>query len=318
MMRRWDRALPLLVGSVLLAACSSAAGRPAGPEPGGAVVSSAVATAAPQTPDRAHAAVGSVLSPPGAAGIVWRAEGSDVQGRPATYVAQADAGSIGLLWIDPSSVSFRLVPGLKVPEGGPALPADNRPSTWLTRMVAAFNGGFMLKDKVGGYFYAHHTVSPLVAGLGALEITTDGRLTVGRWGRDLRLSSRTVVVRENLPLLVDDGRSQVAATDTVRTWGIANGGLWTANRSALGELADGSLVYAYGHDVRPAAMAQALVRVGVQRAMVLDMNKSWPGGFVYWHTPQGLVGQRIQPMETHAPSVYQRRYTKDFIVVQAR
>ncbi len=307
-----------MVGSVLLAACSTTAGRPTGPEPAAAVVSSDGATAAPQPLDRAHAAVGSVLLPPEAAGIVWRAEGSDVLGRPATYVAQADAGSIGLLWIDPSSVSFRLVPGLKVPEGGPALPADNRPSTWLPRMVAAFNGGFMLKDKVGGYFYAHHTVSPLVAGLGALEITTDGRLTVGQWGRDLRLTPRTVVVRENLPLLVDDGRSQVAATDTVRTWGIANGGLWTANRSALGELADGSLVYAYGHDVRPAAMAQALVRVGAQRAMVLDMNKSWPGGFVYRHTPQGLVGQRIQPMETHAPSVYQRRYTKDFIVVQAR
>ncbi len=318
MMRRRDWALHFVGGFVLLTACSTTVPQPLAPKPGGAVGSPAGATAGAASPDPAHAAVGHVLSPPEAAGIVWRAEGSDVQGRPATYVAQADAGSIGLLWIDPSSVSFRLVPGFKVPEGSPVLPADNRPSTWLPRMVAAFNGGFMLKDKVGGYFYAHRTVSPLVAGLGALEITTDGRLAIGKWGRDLRLTPQTVVVRENLPLLVDNGRIQVAPTDTVRTWGIANGGLWTANRSALGELADGSLVYAYGHDVRPAAMAEALVRVGAQRAMVLDMNKSWPGGFVYRHTPQGLVGQRIQPLESHAPSVYHRRYTKDFIVVQAR
>jgi hypothetical protein len=261
---------------------------------------------------------GASLSPPRASGLDWHVAGSLVRGQPVTYVATTDAGAIGLMWIDPTRVDFRLVPGRKVPEGGPSLGVDNQPQTWVPRMVAAFNGGFLLLDHVGGYYYAHRTVAPLRAGLGALEITTDGRLQVGQWGRDLTLTTRTVAVRENLPLLVDHFRAMTRATDTARTWGLANGGLWTANRSALGEMPDGSLVYAYGHDVRPSAMARALTSVGVQRAMVLDMNKSWPGGFVYWRTPAGLHGSRIQPQEYHAPSVYYARYTKDFVVVLAR
>ena len=225
---------------------------------------------------------------------------------------------MGLLWIDTSAVSFRLIPGVKFPEGSPALPADNLPSTWVPRMVAAFNGGFELKDKVGGYYYDHRTLSPLVPGLAALVISSDGRAAVGQWGRDLTLTRRTVVVRENLPLLVDNFTAQTAPTDTPRTWGIANGGLWTANRSALGELADGSLVFAYGHDVRPDAMSAAMVLVRARTAMVLDMNKSWPGGFVYAHTAAGMSGQRIQPQEYHVPSVYYARYTKDFVAVLLR
>ena len=138
------------------------------------------------------------------------------------------------------------------------------------------------------------------------------------WDRDLHLTAQTVAVRENLPLLVDDFRSRTSPADTARTWGLANGGLWTANRSALGELADGALVFAYGHDLRPAAMAAAMVEVGARRAMVLDMNKSWPGGFVYRQTSHGPVGQRIQPQEYHAPSVYFTRYVKDFVAVLRR
>jgi hypothetical protein len=258
------------------------------------------------------------LSPPQVAGVSWRPEGTTVLGRPVTYVARTDGGAIGLLWIDPTSVVFRLVPGVKVPEGGPASPADDQPSTWVPRLVAAFNGGFLLGDHVGGYYYLHRTVAPLADGVGSLAIDAAGHLQVGRWGRDLSMTPTTVVVRQNLPLLVDHGRPMTASTDTARTWGLANGGLWTANRSALGVRWDGSLVYAYGHEVRPFAMAAALVGVGVQRAMVLDMNKSWPGGFVYWHTPAGIHGLRVQPQEYHAPGVYYRRYTKDFVAVLLR
>jgi hypothetical protein len=257
------------------------------------------------------------LAPPKIPGIAWQARGSAVDGRPATYVAEAGP-SVGLLWIDPTLVTFRLVPGVKVPEGGPALPEDNQPQTWVPRMVAAFNGGFLLKDGVGGYYDAGRVVAPLVPGFAALAITRDGRAQVGRWGRDLGLTSATVTVRQNLPLLVDHFRAMTSPRDSARTWGLANGDLWTANRSAVGERPDGALVYAYGHEVRAQAMADALVRVGVERAMVLDMNKSWPGGFVYWHTSTGVHGLPVQPLEYHAPSVYFARYTKDFVVVLAR
>ena len=305
----------------LLSACSAgSAGSSEGPAstPGSThaasrPVASRTATASGSaTPAVAH------LSPPVAAGVRWRAAGSVVNGVAATYIASTSGGSVGLLWIDPSVVSFRLIPGYKVPEGGPATSADNKPSTWVPRMVAAFNGGFLLKDHVGGYYADHRMVRPLVPNLAAFAITSDGRLAVGAWGRDLQLTSKTVAVRQNLRLLVDHGRAQTSTSDGPRTWGIANGGLWTANRSALGELADGSLVFAYGHETRAATMAAALVQVGAQRAIALDMNKSWPGGFVYRHTAGAIVGQRVHPLQYHSPSVYYARYTKDFVAVLRR
>ena len=173
------------------------------------------AASASATPTVAH------LSPPVAAGVTWRAAGSVVNGVAATYIASTAGGAVGLLWIDPSVVSFRLIPGYKVPEGGPATPADGKPSTWVPRMVAAFNGGFLLKDGVGGYYADHRMVRQLVPNLAAFEITSDGRLAVGAWGRDLQLTSKTVAVRQNLRLLVDHGRAQTSTSDGPRTWGIA-------------------------------------------------------------------------------------------------
>jgi hypothetical protein len=221
---------------------------------------------------------------------------------------------VGLLWMDPTLVRFRYVPGYQVPEGGPQAPADSHPSTWVTRMVAAFNGGFKLSDGVGGYRYAGRTVASLRAGLATFVITTSGRLTVGAWGRDMRLTPDTVVVRQNLPLLVDGFASRVSASDTPRTWGVANGGLWTANRSALGELPNGSIVFAYGANVLPSSMASAMIMLGVRTAMMLDMNKSWPGGFSYDHRHGTIVGRAIQPNIWHSPSVYYAEFTKDFVV----
>jgi hypothetical protein len=313
---KWlPRGLPLAVVLLVLASCSTTRLTNAHPEGTPTVTATPMATlpTAAASPSAA-----SRLAPPRVAGLSWRPAGSVVNGVPATYVAQTDGGAIGLLWIDPTAVSFRLIPGKKVPEGSPVLPADNVPSTWIPRMVAAFNGGFLLTDGVGGYYYARRLVRPLVSGLAAFEITSNGRLSVGAWGRDLRLTPQTVAVRQNLPLLVDNHQSRIAPTDKPRTWGEANGGLWTANRSALGQLDDGSLVFAYGHELRPAAMAQAMLQVGARAAMVLDMNKSWPGGFVYSHLAGHIAGQRIQRLEYHSPSVYYARFTKDFVAVLRR
>ena len=323
---RGSPAIGLVLPLVVLAACSNAAAGVPGPTarslasaagPASASMSPQPSMSPPAASPKPKPAVWP-LSPPAVAGLTWRAEGTRTARGPVTYVARTDGGAIALLWIDPAAVSFRLIPGLSVPEGSPVTAADRSPSTWVPRMVAAFNGGFMLKDGVGGYYYAHQLVRPLRSGLGTLEITADGRLQVGAWGRDLALTSQTIAVRQNMPLLVDRYVAQTRPGDTASTWGIANGGLWTASRSALGVLADGSLVFAYGHEVRPSAMSAAMVLVRAREAMVLDMNRSWPGGFVYSHPAGAIAGLRIQSQEWHTPSVYYARFTKDFVAVLLR
>jgi hypothetical protein len=87
---------------------------------------------------------------------------------------------------------------------------------------------------------------------------------------------------------------------------------YVTNRSALGELADGTLIYEFGYHVTPSQMATAMTQVHARTAMSLDMNGSWPMAFTYTHAA-GVHGVRIDSREYHDPSVYYTRYRKDFI-----
>jgi hypothetical protein len=73
-------------------------------------------------------------------------------------------------------------------------------------LVAAFAGGFLLKVSQGGYFSEGRFVAPLRAGVASLVIYKDGLARVGQWGRDVGMTSRVIAVRQNLKLLVDNGR----------------------------------------------------------------------------------------------------------------
>lgn len=254
------------------------------------------------------------LSPPAVAGLHWVAVGASPVQAPYVYVAQTAGGEIGLLWMDASRLRFRYVPGYKIPEAGPVLAADHRPSTWGPRMVAAFNGGFRLADGAGGYFYAGQTVRPLESGRAAFQIFRNGTLKVGVWGSDLSLTTDTVVVRENLRPLVADYQSQASSSDAPDAWGQANGGFPHANRTALGQLSDGALVFAYGYELPAVDMADVMVRLHVRTAVMLDMNKSWPTGFVYQHIGGSLVGHRILSQIWRDPSTYYHQFSKDFVV----
>ena len=258
------------------------------------------------------------LSPPVVPAMPWRPEGTVVDGQPATYVATTRGGTIGLLWMDPRSLVFRFVPGTQVPEGGPVLPADRVAATWVGRMAAAFNGAFRLRDNVGGYFYHGTVVKPLRDGLASMVIDQQGHLSIIRWGRERHSVVGVQVVRQNLPLLVDQYTVRASAHDGTRTWGAANNNTRLANRSALGQLADGSLVYAYGRDVTALDLAAALVAVHARTAIMLDMNKSQPGGFVYWHEGSVVTGRRILPSIDHQPSVYLAPHYKDLVVALTR
>ena len=228
----------------------------------------------------------------------------------------AHTSDVTLMWLDPTLVRFRYVAGTQFPEGSPRSPADRTPSTWVPTMVAAFNSGYKLRDHVGGFYYRGRTVSPLRDGLAAFAIRTDGTLAVGVWGSDLTMTPDTLVVRQNLPPLVDRGVVKASTTDTARTWGIANGNASHANRSALGSLPDGSFVFAVGHDVTALQLAQALSSIGVVDAVMLDMNKSWPTGFLYTHRGGAVSGRRIDPHIVRDPSTYLQPFKKDFVVVR--
>ena len=191
-------------------------------------------------------------------------------------------------------------------------------------LVAAFNGGFLLKDSHGGYLSEGHLVAPLVDGAGTLVIYRDGSVNLGQWGRDVVMTPTVVAVRQNLRLLVDHGAPAVGLQRfDVTAWGFSLNNIVDTPRSALGITANGALVYVEG-PMNIIDLARILIRAGAERAMVLDMNPLWPIFATYTPaTPGGLAtpsnGRVLTNSMLQTPArFFQPTYARDFVTMSAR
>ncbi len=253
---------------------------------------------------------------------VWQPVGSLVDGLPAVYVTRVRPDSVhtsvlvSLMWFDTDLTKALLVPGYIEP-GGPAPTQGALPRADWPSVLANFNGGFRLADSRGGYYYQGHPVAPLVKGRASAVITRDGVLRVGAWGRDVTMTPQVAVVLQNLDLIVDHGRSMVAPGDNFQ-WGATTHGESYAWRSALGQRADGSLVYIGSPGLSAQTMAKTLVDAGVVRAMVLDMNNWWVAGFYFSHKPDGTpVCAKLDPNIQEGCNRFLQRYKRDSFQILA-
>ena len=211
---------------------------------------------------------------------VWRPAGRLAAGRAAVYTTSirlpgTSGVAAGIAWMDTKLLRARLYSGSLSPGGlFWKYTAPISPSASGT-LVAAFNGGFLMKDTKGGYFSEGHLVAPLRRGGASLVIYRNGYATVGQWGRDVGMTSNVVAVRQNLTLLVEKGRPVrgLNPADTA-TWGSALGEVVNTWRSGLGVTKNGALIYVVGQ-MNIVDLAEILVRAGAVRAMTLDMNPFW-------------------------------------------
>jgi hypothetical protein len=192
----------------------------------------------------------------------------------------------GMAWMDTQLLAARLYSGSESPGRGPyrytapIRPADAR------RLVAAFNGGFKMKDAHGGYYTEGRLIDPLRAGDASLVIYANGSVNVGTWGNELSMTPNVVAVRQNLFPLVADGRPTARALSRHwQAWGNTCGARSCAHsvpgiehqwRTALGVMSDGALVFVQGAALDPLQLALLLVRAGAVRGMELDINPNWP------------------------------------------
>lgn len=260
---------------------------------------------------------------------VWHPSGRLVQGRSAVFTTTvrlpgSSAVEAGIAWMDTRLLRARLYSGSLSPGGlswkysAPISPSASR------TLVAAFSGGFLLKDTRGGYFSEGHTVAPLRAGGASLVIYRDGFATVGQWGRDVSMTPNVVAVRQNLTLLVENGRP-VAGLDPADTkvWGVALNGVVNTPRSGLGITANGALIYVSG-PMNIVDLAQILVRAGAVRAMTLDMNPFWPVFATFSpSTANGLASAAngrdlLSTMYQPPGRFYEAAYNRDFITLSAK
>jgi hypothetical protein len=288
-----------VAGLWLTAACSAAS-------PATLPATSSPARSSPDTPARAaHGAAASVAATPVPApqvviDQVRTADGSVVTVAifrgPVRYVLHSGS-------VDPGSAAAGLRAGPRV--GG----AERR------HLLAAFTGGFMLNNHVGGYEQEGRVISPLERGFMSLLIDRSGQARIGIWGHGVPVPGEAVYsVRQNLQALVYHGRPTAAAADW-HLWGPTLGGGEYVARSSVGEDAVGDLMFAGSMSTTPADLAEALIRTGAQTAMEMDINPEWvqldvasrPGGPLRAAVP----GQ-------HRPAdQYLVGWTRDFFTVVA-
>lgn len=297
-----------------------AAGAVPAPVPSAANLSAATGSG------RAPAPVPPAASPPLPGEGQWRLL-SAVGSVPAVEAAflRPDAAHTsyvdGLVWMDPRLVRFELHPGTLEPGHGPwRLPPD-LPPAGRRGLLAAFNSGFRLDAAQGGYYADGRTVGGLRAGAASLVIGTDGRATVGAWGRDVAMSPSVAAVRQNLDLIVDNGQVVSGIDNNAgHRWGATLGNGYYVWRSGIGVTATGALVYAAGNGLSARTLADLLRRAGCVRAMELDINPEWTSFVSYQAGADAArpAEKNLLPDMQRSPHRYDTSGSRDFFAVYSR
>ncbi len=211
-------------------------GRPLGAaqDPPGHKGTASSATARPPTPPAASQpwaplpapdSLAPFISGPLAGQGVWRPAGRPVRDIPAVYETRlippggTQRDQAGIAWMDTGLLAARLYSGSISPGGGayrytaPIEPAQ------AAVLVAAFNGGFKMKDAHGGYYTEGRMIDRLRAGAASLVIYANGGVNIGAWGRKVSMTRQVMSVRQNLVPLVAGGRPTPAAAGDWRAWG---------------------------------------------------------------------------------------------------
>jgi len=220
-------------------------------------------------------------------------------------------GSLVTVAIFRGAVRYGLHAGSEDPHARPGLLKDGSVvgHAERARLLAAFNGGFKMAAGAGGYEQEGHVLYPLRAGLASLVIDRSGHARIVVWpARGTSVYS----VRQNLQPLVLDGRPAAAADDW-RVWGATLGGGEYVARSAVGQNAEGDLIYVGSMSTTPYDLAYVLAREGARTAMELDINPAWvqldvarrPGGRL-----RAEVYGQIRPA-----GQYVYGWTRDFVTV---
>jgi hypothetical protein len=205
---------------------------------------------------------------------------------------------------DPGPAYARLV------QAGPAVTGPER-----QHLLAAFNGGFKMRSRAGGYEQEGHVFRALRTGLASLVIDRSGRVRIGVWGAGMPAPGEAVYsVRQNLWPLVSSGQPTAQSARWQRWGGTVAHAEYVA-RSALGQNAAGDLIFAASMSTTPADLASALARSGARIAMELDINQEW----VQLDTaarPGGPLTASV-PGQVRPASQYLTGWTRDFFTVLA-
>ena len=228
----------------------------------------------------------------------------------------------GIVSMNQKLVTFQLHPGSEDPGPGAWHSAAVIPPGSRRGLVATFNGGFKISTSDGGFYLNGERRGTLTPGVASVVYYRDGHVAIGSWDRGgLRMTRNVVGVRQNLYLIVTDGKVPVSVDSNVETsWGATLGGAYYVWRSGVGITRDGRVIFVYGPALDVRTLADLLKRAGCVSAMQLDINPDWMS-FMYYlpkHHPGDPTPVNLLPDQVQPPDRYYSGANRDFTAVYAR
>lgn len=224
----------------------------------------------------------------------------------------------GVAWMNKSVTTTQLYPGAQEPSVAMAQRGPEEvPLSLRSRLVATFNSAFKLVDSGGGFAYGGHTYAPMQNGLGTAVRYTNGTVSVIDWNYGSVAPSNVVFARQNLPLIVDNGRPNPNLSVGGEQWGATLGNAVRVWRSALGVDSHGNLIYAAADYQTVQSLAAIMLHAGAVRAMELDINVYWPS-FITYTGPGAAGAANLLAGMYRSPARYLTPDDRDFFAVYLR
>jgi len=276
----------------------------------------------PMIPHRLTSPAGTPLAGEGQ----WRVL-ETVKGQPAMFGTFLRPSSVytsyvaGIVSMDQRLVSFQLRPGSEDPG-----PGNWKAQSWIppgtrTGLIATFNGGFKINTSGGGFYLNGDTAGTLTKGAASVVYYRNGTIKIGVWGRDVKMTSSVVGVRQNLKLIVDHGQVPASVNQDVEAnWGATLGGGYYVWRSGVGITKDGRIIFVYGPALNVSELAGLLHQAGAVEALQLDINPEWTS-FEYYKTdghPSDPRPVDVLPTQAAPAYRYYSVFSRDFTAVYAR
>jgi phosphodiester glycosidase len=252
---------------------------------------------------------------------VWRATRPALESAPpvlvTTYRDQPEYPRVvaGLAWINTKRTTVtlnpgRLEPSVTLPRGTMDVPQGQR-----GKLIATFNSGFKLSDSRGGFVLNGRTYSSMQDGQGTLVGYTDGHVDVIDWGYGATAPASVAFARQNLPLIVNEGKPNPNLENG--EWGATVGNAVLVWRSGVGVDSQGNLIYAAGEDQSAESLARALIHAGAVRAMELEINSYWVS-FITYGAPGAEAPKNLLPAMNRSATRYLEPDDRDFFAVYSR
>ncbi len=231
--------------------------------------------------------------------------------------------TVTLVSIDLTALRLGFMPGVEdvgkrnVPFVPGLVPAEEQ-----SGLIAAFNGGFMLRHGRWGMQRGETSLQAQRDPGCSIAIDSGGAVQIRSWPELAPEASRFVAIRQTPPCLVEKGVLHPQLLKGLdKAWAGNTAGVVTRRRSGIGVDRDGKrLLYAVGLEASPRLLAEALKAAGAEHAAELDINWNWTRFLVFDENAEGAlrVSKSLVEVE-HSSRVYvERPSERDFFYVLRR